>query len=804
MMKKYALFTFLLVGVLAFIPVKTTHSCGYYQMGYYVYSFVSPDLLEDPAHRPFFFTLSHFFEDWKGTAFAKEENLKEWKAFFDNQGKESDYDYLIYKSSIKDLERLRDRAFDQLSIAAKNNAIIQKLETNNKAGFLDYMIFAKTCEPLATSREFDWNGVPQVNNLAKRNFNYLIEEGLTAFHSCESDFLKMRYAFQIVRLARYAMQWEEVVQRYEALMPEVKNVNSIIRYWTMEHYAGALYNLKKRPEAAYFFSQVFNKCPSRRMAAYQSFSIKTDQEWNSTLALCKNKEEKSGLYALRAINPFGNAVEEMNSIYKLTPKSQQLELLLFREVQKLEYELLGASYAKARKEFKVTTYDYENDKSYVKFPRKASLQYLEELKKLVKTVLADKKAKRPHIWKLAKGYLEFMSGNNRKAAITFDQIGQRNSYGKAFNYQLEVFKAAVIIDDLEKIDTKTELLADKLSAKLKNIHPQGADYSDSGIAKNADYILDKLAILYQKQNKWGKAFLCHKHSFRDLLVRPDLNVVNDLIDLYDRKNTLNKFEQQLTRQIFFKREWSKKEQQFIYVTPNKDIKNQLIEIKGTILLGANQLDNAIAAFETLPDAYKNQTTPVDPSNWRGPNNSRERFNVSDNDPFHLYTNSRKKTAAKTTFNKLDIAKRLLKLEKLTKTDPNNAPEYYFQLGNAHFQMSYYGKSWRALDYYWTSAGDTEIYPNVYETYGGFHSRGNQSFRINEIALSYFEEAISLVGDKDSEWGAKACFMASACSNPVDNYGQKYYFKKLKNEYGDTDFYQQVIKECATFAHFTNK
>jgi hypothetical protein len=97
-MKKSILYSFIavLIGVLS-MPAKISNGCGYYDASFYVYSFVKPSLIKSPSHRPFFFTLLTYFEDWKGSEFAAEENLKEWKNYFKIDGKnEADFKYLIY------------------------------------------------------------------------------------------------------------------------------------------------------------------------------------------------------------------------------------------------------------------------------------------------------------------------------------------------------------------------------------------------------------------------------------------------------------------------------------------------------------------------------------------------------------------------------------------------------------------------------------------------------------------------------------------------------------------------------------
>ncbi len=796
-MKAFQYITTLLIAVISFVPTQISNGCGYYEGDYYVYTLIEPNLMDEPSYRPFFFTFQTYFNDWEGQKFAKEENLKEWGSYFKNKGTVADLEYLIYKMPIGEAEAIRDKNKPALSNKAQDNGIAQQLMKNGDDEFINYLIYAKSCEPYATQRDYIWDG--EIDEKSKKAHDDLIEEGLTAFYSCESDFMKLRYAFQIVRLARYAFDWDETIKWYEDLVPSLSQVNSIMKYWAMEHYAGALYNKGEYEKSAYYFSKVFDKSPSRRFSAHKSFAIKSDEQWKATLALCKNNDERATLYAMRAIKPYSNAVEEMQDIYRLSPQNKNLELLLIREIQKLEYEMLGSSYNSEKEHNKVSNYDYETDESSLVFPRKESQRYLEQLLSFAEKCADQRQVERPHVWRLAMGYLHFINGNTKSAMEVYDFLERKNVGSEHFKHQVKVFKAAATIERLTKVDAKTEALAMEYLPILKSVRPTFS-YA-SGVAEQANFLLDKLAYLYQQQGEMGKAYLCHKNGLYQLFIHPDLMVVNDLIKLYDRKDKLNDFEKMLVQPVFYKSEWIEGEMR--YTEENKDIRNQLLEVKGTILLAVNQLEDAIEVFKQLPDSYKKRSGNVS-VDWEFPSQNEDRFMLSNSDPFFLYTYRKHPHRPAPSLNKLGVAQKLYELEKLSKTDDENAAEHYFKLGNAHFEMSYHGNSWRAKEYYWTVSGYEEISENVYDFYTGFHGRGNQSFRYNDDALEYLQKVMDLENENNKEWVAKACFVAAACqSRKAENLKEKY-FKKLKNEYADTEFYQQAIRECFYFSDFVSK
>ena len=106
----------------------------------------------------------------------------------------------------------------------------------------------------------------------------LIFEGERVFIKLKSNNIKLRYAYQLIRLAHYAQDYSMVLELYDRLLPRIDPVESIIYDWILSHKAGALFRLGKRVEAAYLFSLVYDRCPSKREAAYQSFSIRSEQE----------------------------------------------------------------------------------------------------------------------------------------------------------------------------------------------------------------------------------------------------------------------------------------------------------------------------------------------------------------------------------------------------------------------------------------------------------------------------------------------------------------------------------------------
>ncbi len=78
-------------------------------------------------------------------------------------------------------------------------------------------------------------------------------------------------------------------------------------------------------------------------------------------------------------------------------------------------------------------------------------------------------------------------------------------------------------------------------------------------------------------------------------------------------------------------------------------------------------------------------------------------------------------------------------------------------------------------------------------------RPNSEIAFNmDLAEKYYVQAMSLFSNKELK--AKAAFMAAKTEQ--NRYGTgdqpRTYFKLIKDSYSDTQYYREIISECATF------
>jgi len=170
-----------------------------------------------------------------------------------------------------------------------------------------------------------------------------------------------------------------------------------------------------------------------------------------------------------------------------------------------------------------------------------------------------------------------------------------------------------------------------------------------------------------------------------------------------------------------------------------------------------------------------------------------------------------------TISKLGFARRLLELHNKVKKDPGGA-RAWFLLGNAYYNITYFGKSWDLVGYFRS---------------GSYYSGFTDCSR----ALSYYRKASTLAEDRELK--AECLFMMAKCRQnmfdlkyntedygygPGFEKGKKYireneywkieqekqkmgyrqYFDILKYRFGNTRYYQNAIKECEYLRYYASR
>ncbi len=755
---KLSIVSLIVISLLVFIPQKTTNACGFSEEDlFFGYQFLDMDLMSEKTDfSPFILNFSDTYsDDENGRRTQRNTNLEEWQKASCQIATLEEIEEIIYFSNANDLERLRKAAANNNRPPAQwiSNQFAKELTRNKCTETIDYLIYAKMCEPNAISGS-EWSDESRLDS----NTDELIQYGKSMMMKTDNHFLRLRYMYQIVRLAHYADDYQYALELYNELEPRVDETNSIINWWLLGHKAGCIKRLGDNVTASYLFSRVFKNCEGKREQVFRSFYIDNDDEWKQCLLMCNSDEERATLYALRASGRYSIAVEEMEHIYKISPQSEHLTPLLLREISLLEETFLGAEFRRG---------DYPGK------PDEIAKQRLIRLLTLVRKVLKEDKLQDQKIWIMAQGYLEYLSRDLYAADKTYQKAATIIEGDEKLEKQLELFQLVLKIHAYTRIDENIEV---EMFNTISNTQ-LSPDLSK--------FIFDRLAALYNKQKDYGKAFLCN-FDLHELQLHPKPEIINDLIQLSELEE-LNKMEN--------------------YLLENKigdEFLSRLYELKGTMHLTKNELADATRAFEKVKPTIMNE-------------NLFYPFYLPIIDCIHC---EHPNDTTIVDLNKLEIVQQILELEYKAKTDMENSAQYYYTLGKVYYNMSYYGHSYGILDYYRSSSSWAQS-PDEIDDYSFYYSpHGNKEYTDINLALFYFDKAKELT--LDDEAAAKASFMAAKCElikyyqdpdtkfhyydDKAPNLPLKYrnYYDILINKYSETAFFEKAVEECKYFSYYLEK
>ncbi len=743
-----------LVLALLLLPVCVSSDCTPPPYGFRGYSFLSPNIVDkNVPSAPIFLDIAAIYEYFGGQKVAQErDNIAEWHERYCRQAKQEDIREFIYNTPTSELELLRsEMQMKKTRLApATGNSFVRYLRRHRCVEMVDYLLFAKSCEPHVTLGSDPWKTPPR-DTIAMEQ---LIDRGLAEFRLTKSHYLRLRYAYQIIRLAHYARRYSEVLSLYDFLMPQIDADPSIIKYWIEGHRAGAMMSLGRNVEASYLFSLVFENCPSKAESAFRSFRIRTDEEWLACEKLCQSDRERATLYALRAKISDSKALEEMRKIYELDPLNRHLEILLVNEIRRLEKDWLGYSFN-----------DQRAHNRRLGYPRPNAEMYLLRLQEFVQQVLREGQVARPELWRISLGHLFSLAGNYYDAARTFERAKDQVQ-DRALREQLAAFEMAMRISAFTVVTDSVEQMVNEM--RKSELFYKYASFPD--------FISDKMKVLYEQGNSPGKAFLSN-YRFRDLKANPQIAIIDDLLAVC-RKTGRNSLETAM-----------------ITKSDGTTIEKDLLNLKATLLFSEGKLEEALKVFKEMDRTF-----------WNG-------FGVFN--PFIPYfkdcVSCGRLPDTINMYNRGELIERLLDMEALVMRGSNNAADLCFDLGVAYYNMTYFSYEWRAMDLFrsGSSLAINKLRVNDVVIPHPNFPLGNREVFDCSRALYFFERARQL--STDPEKAARAAYWAAKCErnawyiNRVRGAQRTYdYFAMLKNNYAQTRFYERVLRECKTFKTYLAK
>lgn len=609
-----------------------------------------------------------------------------------------------------------------------------KLVKNNE--ILDYLKFVKKQE-IHVSNDYYTN--EELKNIIDEKT--LINEALLKIDSIKSKWLKLRYFYLAFRLAHYEkLKPLDIYEKYNYLLKESEY--TIVKDWIEGIYAGALIKDKKEVKGVYEFSKLLDKDKINwHLSFYNFHQINTNEQWKELLNLAKNNEEKTKFYALRAMNKNSNVIEELNNIYKTDKNSKWFDFILYRELLNSQHFF---------NQYQHYNRDFQKDKF---------INFLSKIKK-----------DNMYLVNLSLGYYNLYNKNLGKAKEISTKLLKTNN-----NHETQTLNYVINLNILKNIDLKTEdIIYDKMT-ELINMH----EHKSSSLH---DYTFVILKKLYKNQNNHFKSFLSEH--------------INDLNTTVFDLETINKFK------VFINKKPSTKlEQHFIdKYTEQVSIKKENDKIlfnEGLKKAEVKLLINNLKFKEALNINSKYLE-------------KRIQFN-----PFNVKIRGNNREGKEYTYILKEFLNKTIIIKNALKKNPTSAMDNYLY-ANALYNLSYFGNS--------------NILTTVYRSVYAFHSKELEEKKIND-SIFYYKKALKY--SKKKEFKAKITYMLAKSelalydlkfSEKINSYYmmpsdvyeserfwgytqdktyKKYikndygeFFDKLKKEYSNTNYYKELIKECA--------
>lgn len=772
-------------ALVIFLNIRKAESCGPSLEPDDYYSIFDKSLYNIPNLKPFFLSEYIFADQSDGSGEALSDNLNDWVKFLHGVPSADHVEKVIYSSGLDEVKEIKQyinkSKSSLLPDELKDNSFVNYLRKTGKTDIIDYIIFAKECEPEVSSNNM-WDEKPKNIQL----MDELSARGKSALKHASSGFIKERYAYQVIRLLHYTGKYKEAVSCYDRIFGNSR-YTSLMKYWSLSHKAGALQSLGDTARSNLLFAKVFDNCRSRRHQSILSIRLNDETLIDRTLKLCRNNKEKALIYTMISYkNPY-NSAEYIKPVFKLAPKSDYLILLLQRELTRLERQTLP------------TKENWNGQAAYLEERENQDAQQGSELFSTVSEIARSGKTGRPYLWNFAAGYIATLSGKTEEAKPFYFAAKKTSPQNDmSFIRRVQIAETVNLAAGLKSADKKAE---DLLADKLEWLHRLGDEFH----AKEAlIYIMNKLAGLYQKQGDMVKVNLClginlgeknysygyylsaHENAFGyNIKWNYHLEPIDDIYNVLAAKYRNDDW---YRKDSDYKKNFSSFDR--FLIDNYSYTMNELEYIQAKSFIARGQFDSAAARLSPFGEqSFSTDNTeklPADP------------FVAHIRDCHECDYNA----VGVNRYSVLSFARRMTELLDLAQKDTARAAEYYFLYANGLYNKSYYGNSWSASAFYRMSG--------IWGYYEGF----NYSFYDCSQAMKYYLKAMSLT--KDREFAAMCLYMASKCElnsyyNKPGSQEQEHvplmyrkFFSKLEDEYSDTRYYQEILKECRHFRNFVSR
>ena len=713
------------------------------------YSHFSPEVSDiDSSFEPMFISEELFYNYSEFEYYSQRFNtniIDEWSVYLEDRIpiKEIEY-FLLDNNSTKEINEL----YANVQNSNKSGILNSRFSVidSKVKGFIQFLYFAKQIEAISLQQLDVWD----IEHGMKRFYASpeIIAELENRYHIESDPFLKNRYWFQVAKAKYYSIDKSSIISFFDKTKETVKKNN--LYYRALSYVAGAHYKQRNYTLSNYLYSIVYYNCKEMRSIAAYNFHPQEQSDFDSSLQLASNNNEKIALWTLYGY--YADELKAIREISKLDTKNEHIDFLLAHFINNEEKRLNSEAELKNAVEYKNILKENVNPEAVL----------------LIDSIARQENTSRPFLWYMGAGYFQILAGNYKLADIYLEKSSKLISNKSLAINQIRLLQ---LVNNILRIDSITKQHEEKLVSELDWLYNKCPNDSIKSFRYNHTVSWSKyyLSSLYKSQGN---------HVFSEIL-DPSTNY-------YINQNNIDNM-----IEYFTKKDMSSWDSIIIgqYAFTLSDLYDY-VSIKNTYIYPEN-LEKAIYYMEL--SQHSNDTLDCDPFLGR----------IKD------ICECTEGNIPNIRFTKLDLLRRMKGLQLLI-AKGERTYEHYLALGNAFYNITYFGNS-------------REFYFNaIINNYGIYIDPLYKSWLLNSsIANTYFNNALQV--SINNEQKALCVYMMSKCERNTF-YTERYYedgflrdsynqdtnylawngFVKLKNEYSHTSFYKQVIKECGYFKSYISK
>lgn len=456
-----------------------------------LYSNLTPEAFVDQQYAPFFYASSVSYYGYAEDDSNRRYNeiiIGEWEQYLDHKIPAADLKLLLCSTSLQGIDSVRQYTEGNLQRLPLilNGLKGSRVNKTRLADFLSYLSLAKAAESFAVkSPAYYWD--EKVTVVAP-------DAGLEvrlqhAFTSAKDAFVKERLWFQLVRFAYFKelaagsgntaqSQVVSIFNEHAAAFPK-----NTIYYRALGYLAGHYYKSGDYARANYLYSLGYDFSSAMKIPSKWSFHPQEETDWQRSLAMAKTPGEQITLWQMLGLqHDEARAIQE---IYAIDPRSEKLDLLLSRLINKTELNI---------------TYVFADS-----LPA-ARNQELRKQKELVGSIARANRTSKPYFWNLAAGYLNTLTKDYPAAEAFYGRAKKQLPAGnKLLAAQYRILEWTLYLAQLKHIGPEEETQMTANLNWLADLRDRKDSLKDLRYNAALDQSITVLASLYAKQGELLKS-----------------------------------------------------------------------------------------------------------------------------------------------------------------------------------------------------------------------------------------------------------------------------------------------------------